>query len=182
MDKATVLGDSRRRFDYDRRLLPNARIAALEPDEVTDEHSIGTTDWSIGYPGWNLLYYSLYCSILHADLIAAARENVESAGLTDHVRFHEGDAIEFLADAAARLDRFDFVLIDDNHTTEHVLAEIDIVCPKVAAGGGKVYFDNTAWGPVALALQDLPGLHGGNLIQFDNCSWRTPGNAIWQPH
>src|SRR5687767_13788574 len=64
VNKAAILGASRRRFDYDRRLLSNRQIAALEPDEVTDEEHIRTTDWSIGYPAWNLLYYSIYCSIL----------------------------------------------------------------------------------------------------------------------
>jgi predicted O-methyltransferase YrrM len=220
VNKAAILGVSRRRFDYDRRLLPNQQVAALEPDEVTDEDHIGTTDWSIGYPAWNLLYYSIYCSILperqdvvvietgtnrgvstiviaqalkdlgvpaqldtvelDPELVSVARDNVEKAGLTDRVRFHVGDAIEFLSDAAERTDHFDFVLIDDKHTHDHVVEEMNIVCPKVAACGGKIYIDNSGWGEVATALEEVQKLHGGHMIHFDNCSWRTPGNAIWQ--
>jgi precorrin-6B methylase 2 len=55
---------SNRRYDYDRRLLPNPHLARLEPPEVQDwkasRHLTGRTP---GYPTWNLLYYSLYCSL-----------------------------------------------------------------------------------------------------------------------
>jgi predicted O-methyltransferase YrrM len=176
---------------------------------------------SLGYPAWNLLYYTLYCSLpperehpvvietgtnkglstivmaqalkdlgaravvdtveVDEDLMAIARENVEQAALSDYVRFHVRDAVGFLSEMAERFDHFDFVLLDDDHSYGQVLEEIKIVCPKVAAGGGKVYFDNTAWGDVAMALRDLQKLFPGHLVQFDNCSWRPPGNAIWQP-
>ena len=61
------------------------------------------------------------------------------------------------------------------------MKEIRIVCPKVAACGGKVYFDNAGWGEVETALRRLQEIFGGNVVHFDNCSWRPPGNAIWQP-
>jgi predicted O-methyltransferase YrrM len=222
ISRRQLLGGSRRRFDYDRRLLPNPHLATLEPDHVTDVGQIeGTTDWSIGYPGWNLLYYSLYASILperddvvvietgtnrgistiimaqaledlgvHAlldtveldpDLVSVARDNVERAGLSHRVRFHTGDAIGFLREMAERLDHFDFVLIDDLHTYDHVWEEIKIVCPKVAARGGKIYFDNAGYGDIDTAVLDLRKHYGGNLVTFDNCSYKPPGNAIWQP-
>jgi predicted O-methyltransferase YrrM len=217
-----LIGGSRRRFDYERRLLPNPEVAALEPPEATGAEQIaGTTDWSIGYPAWNLLYYSLYTSILpelddvvvletgtnrgissivmaqaledlgtsallhtvelDPELVAVARENVERAGLGHRVDFHIGDAIEFLAEMAERHDHFDFVLIDDLHTYEQVMKEIEIVVPRVAPRGGKVYFDNAAWGDVLAALVDMKKVHGGNVVHFDNCSYKPPGNAIWQP-
>ena len=60
-----LLGGSRRRFDYDRRLLPNPQVAALEPAEVSGRDKLtDATSWSLGYPAWNLLYYALYTSIL----------------------------------------------------------------------------------------------------------------------
>ena len=60
-----LLGGSRRRFDYDRRLLPNPRIAELEPVEVSAREELtDETSWSLGYPAWNLLYYALFTSIL----------------------------------------------------------------------------------------------------------------------
>jgi predicted O-methyltransferase YrrM len=222
MERWRIIGESRRRFDYDRRFLPNPLIAELEPAEVQSaDGTAGRTDWSLGYPAWNLLYYALYCSLLpeqedvvvletgtnrglstivlaqalvdlgiravvetveiDPDLVTLARQNVQSAGLSDRVRFHCGDAVSFLDEAAERFDHFDFVLIDDDHAYEHVLKQIRIVCPKVAASGGKVYFDNAAWGDVEDALRRMSQIFGGNLIHFDNCSWRPPGNAIWQP-
>jgi predicted O-methyltransferase YrrM len=217
-----LIGGSRRRFDYDRRLLPNEEIAALEPAEVEGEEGIaGTTDWSIGYPAWNLLYYTLYTSILpelddtvvletgtnrgissivmaqaledlgtsallhtvelDPELVAVARENVERAGLEQRVEFHTGDAVAFLAEMAERFDHFDFVLIDDNHRYTQVMKEVEIVAPMVAPRGGKVYFDNAAWGDVLAAVEDTKKAHGGNLVHFDNCSYKPPGAAIWQP-
>ncbi len=222
VNRRELLGGSRRRYDYDRRLLPNPHIATLEPAEPTSEEQIrDITDWSLGYPAWNLLYYTLYASILperddvvvietgtnrgvttiviaqaladlgvdasvytveiDPDLVSVAQENVEVAGLTDRVRFHTGDAIEFLSDMAEQFDHFDFVLIDDLHTYPHVWDEIEIVCPKVAARGGKVYFDNTGYGDIDAAIIDLRKRYGGNLVHFDNCSHKPPGNAIWQP-
>jgi cephalosporin hydroxylase len=213
---------SRRRFDYDRRLLPNPRLAAIEPASVTsDEDVVGVSEFSLGYPAWNLLYYSLYCSLDPGDngaivvetgtnlgistilmaqavrdvglevavetveqdseLVEAARRNIEAAGLSSHVRQHQGDALSFLSDLASRVERMDFVLLDDYHKYPHVLHEIEIVCPKVAACGGKVYFDNTTHPGVRRALQEMRQKFGGNLVEFENCSWRPPGNAIWQP-
>jgi predicted O-methyltransferase YrrM len=220
--RRALLGGSRRRFDYDRSVLPNPQIAALEPAEVTDvEQLTQHTSWSMGYPAWNLLYYTLYSSILpeldrvvvletgtnrgistivmaqaledlgvdavvdtvelNPMLVSAAKENVDAARLADRVRIHAGDAIEFLTDMADRHDHFDFVMIDDLHLYDHVWKEIEIVVPKVAARGGKIYFDNTGYGDVDQAILDLRERYGGNLVTFDNCSYKPPGNAIWQP-
>ena len=45
-----------RRYDYDRGLLPNAYLGEL--DDVADlAEAKEKTGWSIGYPGWGLLYY-----------------------------------------------------------------------------------------------------------------------------
>jgi predicted O-methyltransferase YrrM len=52
----------RRIFDYDRGLLPNSFLA--ERDAGRDLVSaVRNTGLSIGYPAWNLLYYSLLCSM-----------------------------------------------------------------------------------------------------------------------
>lgn len=52
-----------RRFDYDRRLLPNAHLRALE-DGVSDiagaEQQSGAT---VGYPGWGLIYQMMLNSM-----------------------------------------------------------------------------------------------------------------------
>jgi cephalosporin hydroxylase len=75
----------------------------------------------------------------------------------------------------------DFALLDGAHDAEHVLAEFELVHPLVRSCGGKVYFDNTSAGGVAEALRRIGAAHGGNLVEFANCSWAPPGNAIWQP-
>jgi hypothetical protein len=56
---------TRRRFDYERRLLPNAYMAHLEPEGIEDPRIAARlfTGRTIGYPAWNLLYYSLMCSL-----------------------------------------------------------------------------------------------------------------------
>jgi hypothetical protein len=112
---------SRRRFDYDRRLLPNPYMTVPEPQEL--DRPTRHQGLTIGYPAWRLLYYNY----------------------------------------------------------EHVAGEIEIVHPLVARGRGKIYFDNTMAGGVAEALRFLRRAYGGNVVEFENCSWRPPGNAIWQP-
>jgi predicted O-methyltransferase YrrM len=225
-------------FDYDRRLLPNPHLAKREPDQLDPEvERLGSilaldhddfhaalnvwmkgSQYSMGYPAWNLLYYALFCSLepdredvvvietgthrglstivmaqalkdlgVNAKLdtvelgpIEDAKAAVAQAGLTDFVSFHQADSLEFLSDLAGRVEHIDFAFIDDHHTYEHVAQEIDLVCPKVAARGGTMYFDNTSSGGVAEALGYLHEEYGGNLVEFTNCSWMPAGNAIWQ--
>lgn len=51
-----------RSYDYDRRLLPNAHLREL--DDVQDlTEAKEKTGWSIGYPGWGLLYYLVMTSL-----------------------------------------------------------------------------------------------------------------------
>jgi hypothetical protein len=55
---------TRRRFDYERRLLPNPQLASLEPESVKDPVAARElSGHTVGYPAWNLLYYSLLCSL-----------------------------------------------------------------------------------------------------------------------
>jgi precorrin-6B methylase 2 len=223
---------SYRRFDYDRRLLPNPYLAELEPDGTDLATAANQTGLTVGYPSWNLLYYALFCSPqpdpsvrgpvpppiprdlvvvetgtnwgastivmaqalkdlgttakvrtvdINESLVEKARRNVENAGLTDHVEFHVEDSLAFLARTAAEVDQFDFIFIDDDHAAEHVIKELTIVCPKVAQKTGKIYFDNTSGRGVSAALRHLKETYGGNLLEFPNCSFAPPGNAIWQP-
>jgi precorrin-6B methylase 2 len=114
-------------------------------------------------------------------LVERAKQNVEKAGLTDHVEFHVDDSLSFLARTANEVDQFDFIFIDDDHSAEHVIQELDIVCPKVAETTGKIFFDNTSGRGVSAALRHLKETYGGNLLSFPNCSFAPPGVAIWQP-
>jgi hypothetical protein len=220
-----------RRLDYDRRLLVNPHLETLEPEGVDLETAYARTGMTIGYPAWNLLYYSLFCSpqpdptvygepaMPRTDLVVLetgtnlgvstivmaqalkdlgvttkvrtvdfdesaveiAKRNVEAAGLSDRVEFNVGDSLEFLSAVTEEADELDFVFLDDDHTTPHVVKELDIICPKITPGRGKIYFDNTTGRGVSGALDYLKKTYGGNLIHFPNCSLSPPGNAIWQP-
>jgi predicted O-methyltransferase YrrM len=48
-----------RKFDYDKRLLPNLYLASLEEGVTSIEGARKKTGASIGYPGWGLVYYFL---------------------------------------------------------------------------------------------------------------------------
>lgn len=48
-----------RRFDYDRRLLPNAYLQELENGVTDIDAARKISGGTIGYPGWGLLYYVL---------------------------------------------------------------------------------------------------------------------------
>lgn len=48
-----------RMFDYDRRLLPNCHLAALESGVGSVEEARDKTGATIGYPGWGLIYHIL---------------------------------------------------------------------------------------------------------------------------
>lgn len=211
--------DSKRMFDYERRLLPNPYLAELESASPDLQTAVRMTGVSIGYPAWNLLYYSLLCSLppedavvvetgtnqgfstivmaqalkdagagavvstidIDPEVVARARENVQKAGLTEYVEFHVGDSLEFLTELVTRRDHVDFAFLDGNHEFRHVVKEFEIIHPKVAACRGKVYFDNTVSGGVADALRRIQATYGGSVVEFLNCSWSPPGNAIWQP-
>ena len=211
--------ESRRRFDYERRLLPNPYVGELDPED--GDVAVEKTGLTIGYPAWNLLYYTLLCSIppeveepvvietgtnlglstimmaqamkdlgvagkvetvdIRPRVIETAQRRVRRAGLSEYVEFHVEDSLAFLRRLCERVDHINFVFLDDRHEQSHVLEEISIVYPRVAACDGKIYFDNTLGHGVGGALEVLVERYGGNLVRFDNCSWAPPGNAIWQP-
>lgn len=55
--------DSRRMFVYDRGLLPNKFLALMDEDVTSAREAFARSGLSIGYPGWNLLYYCCLCSL-----------------------------------------------------------------------------------------------------------------------
>lgn len=48
-----------RQFQYDKSLLPNAHLASLEEGVTTVEEAEERSGWSIGYPGWGLIYHMI---------------------------------------------------------------------------------------------------------------------------
>lgn len=113
--------------------------------------------------------------------IKAAKDNVERAGLSRFVKFYNEDAVGFLRRFTGEVRYIDFAFIDDLHEYFHVKKEFSIVYPKVVACNGKVYFDNTSAGDLSRAMRYIKRAYPGHMIEFSNCSWNPPGNAIWQP-
>jgi predicted O-methyltransferase YrrM len=52
-----------RKFNYDRSLLPNQLLRQKEETVVDLESAQNETGKTVGYPGWNLLYYCCLCSL-----------------------------------------------------------------------------------------------------------------------
>ncbi|XSG82636.1 MAG: O-methyltransferase [Methyloligella sp. ZOD6] len=52
-----------RKYDYDKGLLPNAHLRSLEEGVTNIEEAQERTRWSIGYPGWGLIYHLLLCHL-----------------------------------------------------------------------------------------------------------------------
>ncbi len=46
-------------FDYNKKLLPNKHLALLEEGVKTIDQARKISGASVGYPGWNLIYYLL---------------------------------------------------------------------------------------------------------------------------
>ena len=220
-----VEGDDliRRAFSYDRSLLPNRYIAEVESSTRDAETAVKGCGRSIGYPSWNLLYYSLLCSLSpqekdavivetgtdlgfsaiilaqalkdsgargrvrtvdnNAGRVEEARRNVGKAGLSDLIEFNVADSLEFLSQLVGEVPFINFAFLDGGHEYSHVIKEFSLVYPLVTACRGTVYFDNTIGNTtgVARALYFIRHAYPGNMIEFRNCSWLPPGNAIWQP-
>lgn len=113
--------------------------------------------------------------------VALARENLGKAGLQEWVELNTCDSISFLKRLMKELPHIDFAFLDGCHTYPAVMAEFALVYPKVLARGGMVFFDNTCLFDLRRALRSIQRVYGGNLVEFDHCSWGPPGNVIWQP-
>lgn len=115
-------------------------------------------------------------------VVAIARQNVARAGLDEFVEFHVDDSLRVLARLTEQVEAIHFAFLDGNHTYDHVRREFALIYPAVVTGHGTVYFDNTTAGGVSRALRFIRRAYSGNLVEFRNCSWGPPGNAIWQPN
>jgi predicted O-methyltransferase YrrM len=215
---------TRRHFQYDRGLLVNSRLREVEEGVSDIETAAKRSGLSIGYPGWNLLYYTAFCSLSvdHYNLIletgtnwgfsticlaqalrdsalpgrvitvetssehvGKAEDNLARAGLLELVEMHHMDSLSLLKSEAAADWRVRFAFLDSNHECGHLLQEFELLYPKLE-DTAIVFFDNTApqltgqEAHVHLALKELVVQFGGNLVNFPNTSWYTPGQAVWQ--
>jgi len=114
-------------------------------------------------------------------MVERAKENLAKAGLSQYVKFNVQDSLQYLKQLVSEVEYIDFAFLDSSHNYDHVRKEFKIVYHRVVACNGKVYFDNTTSGGVAKAIRYIHENHGGNMIEFANCSWSPPGNVIWQP-
>lgn len=118
--------------------------------------------------------------------VMRARQNIEAAGLTDLVTFHEGDSRVMLKEMLKGRGGIRFAFLDASHLYDDVLAEFELVAPHLA-DDALVVMDNTYQiaepgedQRVNGALPEIVRRHGGNLINLEFVSWFTPGIALWQ--
>jgi predicted O-methyltransferase YrrM len=214
-----------RTFNYDPGFLPNPLLRQLEKNIKTIEEAIPISGYTVGYPGWNLLYYTLLCSLqenkyntvletgtnygcsciilsqalkdsgLQGKVLSIeidmknydiAKVNIKSAALENYVHLYNGDSISFLKSTNFNPEFLCYAFLDGNHDQENVLKEFDLVYPHLS-DNSLVVFDNTYListernnRRVNGALEEIKKKYGGNLINFENVSWFTPGIAIWQ--
>lgn len=174
-------------------LLYYAALCRLDPD---GDNAIVETGTNLGCSAIVLgqaLRDSRGAGAVHTIEIDAAKaagavENLRRAGLGDLVHVHVGDSLELLPSILDRCPTLTIAFLDGNHACEHVLREFDLILPRLR-DDALVLMDNTyaltdehlGEDPrVHGALRRILDRHGGNLVNFPNCSWHTPGLAIWQ--
>ena len=217
--------NNRRIFNYRKALLPNSHLASLEKGVRDIETAKRKTGFSIGYPGWNLLYYSVLCSMdrtneniiietgtnwgcstivlgqalkdsglrghvysveIDPGNVKRAKANIRKAGVSSYITVVCDDSIAYLKKFLKEVERISFAFLDGCHSESHVVKEFSLIHPKLR-DKGIVYFDNIAdvrvpgeGRRVYGALRKIMDKYGGNIIKFENVSWSTPGQAMWQ--
>ena len=216
---------STRMFDYNKKLIPNPYLASLEEGITSIEDAKQKSGFTIGYPGWNLLYYSVLCTLrrdafnviletgtnigsstivlaqalvdsqldgcvysveIDPDNYTQAVNNLEQAGVAEAVKLYNADSLTFLKEAKFPNNAISYAFLDGCHEQDYVIKEFELVYPYLDYKS-VVVFDNTyliseevADKRVNGALRHIKQKYGGNLINFENVSWFTPGLAIWQ--
>jgi cephalosporin hydroxylase len=129
--------------------------------------------------GGSILYYASLLELqgygevlgIDRDIRAHNREAIESHPMFKRVRMIEGSSIdpEVVAQVrAAAAGKKVIVVLDSNHTHEHVLAELQAYAPLVAVGSYCVVMDTIVEDMPADAFPDRPWGHGDN-----------PKTAVW---
>jgi SAM-dependent methyltransferase len=133
---------SGRSFAYDRRLLVNPYLAEREWDVQGLSGAMDSTGLSMGYPAWNLLYYSLLCSLPRSSpvvvetgtnqgfstiVMAQALIDADSDGVVRTVDI-DPEAVALAkrhAEQAKVADRIRFEVADSRDFLERLSAEVD---------------------------------------------------------
>ena len=212
-------------YNYDKKLLPNNYLQSLEEGVSNIEEAKLNTGFSIGYPGWNLLYYAVLCSLekdrfnniietgtnvgcstimlaqalidssfdgcvytveLDKNNYEKANEYFDRAGVENIIKAYNQNSVDFLSELSPVDGNIRFAFLDANHDQGNVVNEFELIYPYLDHKSF-VAFDNTYLltedqrnKRVNGALEIIKRKYGGNLINFENVSWYTPGLAFWQ--
>lgn len=130
----------------------------------------------------------VYSVELREENYRLAQHNINKAGVADLVSLHCHEAKQFLATLIQAVPgTLRFAFLDSSHKEKDVIEEFDILYPRLD-DESIVFFDNTYRisededndDLVNGALYRITERYGGNLVNFPNCSWYTPGQAVWQ--
>jgi predicted O-methyltransferase YrrM len=206
-------------------LLPNKWLKRQEEGVSTIDEAIKKTGYTIGYPGWCLLYYSVLCSLRknafnnivetgtnlgcstiilaqalidsqfegciysvekETEIYDEAVNNIKFAEVDHYVKLYNDDSIAFLSGLNLENNIISYAFLDGCHDQKHVFNEFGLIFPYLD-NKSCVAFDNTflisenkSNKRVNGALELIKKEYGGNLVNFENVSWYTPGFAIWQ--
>tara|TARA_B100000902_G_C27203067_1_gene860130 strand:- start:439 stop:1119 length:681 start_codon:yes stop_codon:yes gene_type:complete len=168
-----------RKFDYNRNLIPNSFLADLDKVKNLDEAK-EKTGFSIGYPGWGLLYYSTMCALnphLENHIIETGTnfgsstiilaQALKDSGFSGHV-----DTIEIDTDTAKQAEQNISLSGTSDFITQHTgdakqkLAEVlqEIPNIQVAFLDGSHLFDDV----VTEFELVLPKINDDGIVVFDN--------------
>ena len=199
----------------------------MEQGVFTIEQAIAKTGYTVGYPGWNLIYHVLlshlnpkeyniiietgtnhgFSTIILAQALKdsacfgkvftveldqqcyeIALNNFINAGVSDFIDATNAHSCNFLRDFAKANIPIRIAFLDASHLFDDVISEFEIILPLLGPQS-IVIFDNTYLiaeehedQRVNGALREILRRHGGNLVNFEIVSWRTPGIAIWQKY
>ncbi len=115
-----------------------------------------------------------------------AKENIEKAYLAELVDMYLDDSLNFISTFSPENRLITFAFLDGCNDEQHVFKEFSLIY-KYLDNKSIVFFDNTYLiddnpknSRVNGALKRIKAKYAGNLINFENTSWYTPGQAIWQ--
>ncbi len=177
-----------RMFSYDRALLPNAHLRALDQDVANIDQAIARTGLTIGFPGWGLIYHLLLCHLDRGreEILIETGTNqgcttiilaqaLQDSGCRGHVHTFELEPANI---AKARANHAASGLAD--RITIHEGSVHDTFGPAVAQLQGVrfAFLDAShLLGDVLFEFETLlPHLSGDAIVLFDNTY------AIAEPH